>query len=447
MQTTIIDADRGTPLAMALDPSAMAGVFGRHLTTSTATVVDCVVTRFRHRPGQRCLVQYAVRVRDGAGREHCERITAQWHHEAGYTGRLHRRLARRAARETPRWQRPFAPAFCDTDCGMLATTFPWDRRLEGLPAVTSGVDALTHPMLAWMGAAPDRLEHVAVEPVRYREQLNAVCRYTVRARYPGGAWHTAVFYAKVYRTNEDGLAAFARLAALARGTNAGVGTARVPVPVAYVDTLRTLVLPAAAGMSLDHRRLDVASVTADLDLVAASLASFATSVVDWPPGLPTASPGPDRSCRVLAAALPERASALAALGSRSGDRARVRVGTTHGDLKLEHVFLDRGVVSLIDVDSAHHGDPVWDLALLQARWWAACDTHETTRPLGNRGVERLAAIYLARVPASWAPRLARRRVEAWLDVAAGIIKRCEPEAAARATRLVDAALAMADSRS
>lgn len=447
MEPTIIDAERGTRLSSAMDGAAMAAVFARQLTGTPATVISCAVSRYRHRPGRRCLIQYAVRVRDAAGVERVERVTGQWHHAPGYSARLHRQLTRRTARAQASWSGTFRPAFFDQDSGMLATTFPWDRRLHALPEVASGTSvALLTPMLHWMGTSVDRIEHVAVDPVRYREQLSAVCRYAVRARFAAGAWHRATFYTKTYPTDE-GVQAAAQLSALAAATSARPGSARVQPPVAYVEGLRTLVLAAAPGSPVDaHPSFDRPSVMARLALVAGAVAQFGRCDARLPGRPRDTSASTDRTMRALAASsvyggVLSSLDAWATARSQAGD-----FGVTHGDLKLEHVFVDGRTVWLIDADSVHRGDPVWDLALLRARWWAAYDIGDARRPLRDAGAEVLTRTYLGLVPAGWATRLPPLQVRALLDVAAGIVKRCEPEAAARAGRLIEQAQVVAGVR-
>ena len=439
-EAAVVDRRSGTRVDTVIDPHAMGDVFRRLLQTPAREVVGCRIARYRHRPGDRCLVQYAISVRDEAGVVTDEHVTGQWHHAPDRTLALYRKLARRAAEAdaSAPWTSPFAPVFFDAASGMLASTYPWDRRLPALPRIAAGrAPELLAPMLAWMDATSADLEGVRVERVRYREQLNAVCRYDVRVRREGGRTETGRFFVKAY-TDDGGARAAALLAMLDAATPPSSGSARVRRAVAYVDELRALVLAEAAGMPLDRLPLDPRVIEPALRQVATALAWFGQRRA------PLACLTPDdrraaslRARQALDAALPAAREALEAVSAAMATApVEAPLGLTHGDLKLAHVFLDRGDVQLIDVDSCRLADPLWDLALLQARWWAARDAEPRERALGDWGCGVLEAAYLARVPGCGTAHLPVLQAMACLDVAAGIVKRRETAWAERATRLV-----------
>ena len=230
---------------------------------------------------------------------------------------------------------------------------------------------------------------------------------------------------------------------LSAATPAGAGSARVHRALAYVERLRTLVLADTPGVALDRMTLDQPpDVALTLARVATALARFGQLAVRLDRPRPTTDRmrSLDRSCSALAEALPERALALTAARARATSTpVSGQVGPTHGDVKLEHVFVDGPEVFLIDLDSCHLGDPLWDLALLQARWWAARDASVEQRALRDRGWQALQVAYLARAGADGARRLPPLQAMALLDVAAGITKRREPGWTTRAERIVDAA--------
>lgn len=437
----VIDARSGTRVDTAIDPRAMGDVFRRLLQTPERDIVGCRIARYRHRPGDRCLVQYAISVRDRAGVVTDEHVTGQWHHAPDRTPALYRKLARRAAGSDVAWTSPFAPVFFDAASGMLATTYPWDRRMPALPRIAAGrAPELVAPMLAWMEAGSADLDGVRVERVRYREQLNAVCRYDVRVRRDGGVTDTARFYVKAY-TDDGGARAAGLLAMLDAATPPATGAARVGRAVAYVDGLRALVLAEAPGTPLDRLPLDPRRIEPALRHVATALAWFGQRHA--PLGVLTADDRRAASLRArqaLDAALPSAHASLAAVHAAIATAPLdAAVGLTHGDLKLEHVFLDQGTVRLIDVDSCRLADPLWDLALLQARWWAARDAERSEQPLADWGCGVLAHAYLARVPARGAAHLPVLQAMACLDVAAGLVKRRETAWPDRASRLIERA--------
>jgi Phosphotransferase enzyme family len=442
----VIDARSGTRLDTAIDPGLMGEVFRRVLRSQGRDLVGCRIARYRHRPGDRCLVQYAIRVRDRAGVVTDEHVTGQWHHEPDRASAIYRKLARRAADSTAAWTSSFAPVFFDETSGMLATTYPWDRRLPALPRIATGrAVELLAPMLAWMDATAADLEGVRVERIRYREQLNAVCRYDVRVRREGGRTESARFYVKAY-TDDGGAGAAGLLAMLDAATPRSSGAARVRRAVAYVDDLRALILAEAPGTPLDRLPVDPRVIEPALRQVATALAWFGQR---WAPLAVLPSGGrraaTERAVQALRSGLPDARVDLDALEARiAAAPFDGPLGLTHGDLKLEHVFVDRGEVHFIDMDSCRLADPLWDLALLQARWWAARDAEAHERALRDWGCGVLEAAYLARVQAGGALRLPVLKAMACLDVAAGLVKRREPAWADRAGRLMGRARLLAE---
>lgn len=428
------------PPAAALDTRAIGARLATHLRAPGAQVVDCRVVRYRHRPGARCVVQYGVAVREASGARVEARVVGQWHTgDRGAAARA-RTLARRVDHGHGPWSSPFPPVFFDAATDMLATTYPFDRRLPALAAVASGASPdVVAPMRAHLRLAADTPLTVDVACVRYREQLNAVLQYDVRAADTGSADRRGRFFVKVY--GDDG---GARMLAVHRAlTQATAGRAPVGVApaVAYVGALGALVTAQAEGCPLDRVPLDRAGLEATLQSVAAGLAAFGTLRLAAELPLATAATGAtDRSVAALAPVLPDQTASLASLARATAALAdEPATGLVHGDLKLEHVFVHGGHVQLIDLDSCHRGLAAWDLALLTERWWASRDASPAGRPLADWGAHVLAMGYFARVgrPAVPLPLL---RAAASLDVAAGLVKRREADWRARASRLVSRAV-------
>lgn len=422
-------------LTAALDTATVGVRLGTHLGAAGGQVVGCRVVRYRHRPGERCVVQYGVTVRDARGQVSEARVVGQWRYGRGDTAARARKLARRADGVPVTWTAPFPPVFFDEPTDMLATTYPWDRRLPGLAAAAAGSSpSLLGPMRAHLGLGAHAPLAVDVTCVRYREQLNAVLRYDVRAAGPAVDTSRGRFFVKVY-----GDGGGARLAAVHRalaqsGTGSRVGVAPA---IASIETLGALVTAAAPGQPLDRVGLDRPRLASTLHAVATALADFAGLRVEHDVPLAHASTGGTaRSVAAIAQALPDLAAPLAALARATAALSgEPPTGIVHGDLKLEHIFVDDARVHLIDLDSCHRGPAAWDLALLTERWWAARDATAHERPLAEWGAHVLGLAYWARVrPAGVAmPAL---RCAASLDVAAGLVKRREPDWQARATRLV-----------
>lgn len=425
--------------ATVIDPDAVRTLLARHLPAGDdARITSCRVVRSRVRSGARALVQYAVGVARPTRHDEL-RVTVQWHADPLRAAR-HRRHARTAADAVTSWTHPLPPAIGDDATGLLATTFPCDLRLTGLAAVVAGDSpALVAPMCAWAGLAPADVAGIDVDTVRYREQLSAVCRYTLRVTQ-GDA--PPPFYVKVF-ADDSGARAALRLDALAVATARIAGAARVDPALTWVADLRALVLPAAPGTPLDVALAAASPAHREslLRLVAAALARFAAAT----PALNARRTRDDlagattRALEAIARLLPAERG-LAVLGTTIAARLPGDViALTHGDLKLEHVLIDDATVRLIDLDSCHLGDPRWDLALVAAR----CDA-DRLRAGDTDAVGAdwpvLADAYLGGGgPAADARGLRALRAAAWVDVAAGVLKRHEDGAAAHAARLLDRA--------
>jgi aminoglycoside phosphotransferase (APT) family kinase protein len=76
----------------------------------------------------------------------------------------------------------------------------------------------------------------------------------------------------------------------------------------------------------------------------------------------------ERSAKIIATADQDSGqSALAILQQAAVASPALRHRPIHGDMKLDHAFLDGEAVTLIDTESVKLGDPDYDLALLDAR--------------------------------------------------------------------------------
>jgi aminoglycoside phosphotransferase (APT) family kinase protein len=80
----------------------------------------------------------------------------------------------------------------------------------------------------------------------------------------------------------------------------------------------------------------------------------------------------------------------AALDRLHSDSRPLRSLPIHGDMKLEHAFLDEGRVMFIDTESVALGDPDYDLARLEARLLTARLTWQIGRHLYRAALQELA---------------------------------------------------------
>jgi hypothetical protein len=438
----VIDQRSGTRVDSATDPAVMGEVFRRLLQTPERDIVGCRIARYRHRPGERCLVQYAISVRDGAGVVTDEHVTGQWHLAPDRTPALYRKLARRAAAEGDApWTSPFAPVFFDAASGMLATTWPWDRRLPTLPRITTGRARSLAPMLAWMDAASGDLEGVRVERVRYREQLNAVVRYDVRVRRAGGRTEAARFFVKAY-TDAGGARAAGLLAMLDAATPPASGAARVRRAVGDVDACRALVLAEAPGTPLDRLPMDPRVIEPALRHVATGSPARRTART---------------SRRALGRRPPHRRRPRAPASPRRcrtcGRRSTPSTRSSTRRRSMHRPASRMAISSSSTCPRPRRGAPlstwiraVWPIRGIRAARRAGGPRATPSGASGRwrLGLRRARGVLSARVPARNAAHLPVLQAMACIDVAAGLVKRRDPAWIDRAGRLVARARTFAE---
>lgn len=422
-------------LERALDPGVMRDIFARHLwrNSDPPVVEGCRVSRIRYRAGSRCLIQYALTLRD-PGSATATRQTV--------TGMLYARPAKRLrlAHELP-------DAVQVADPDMLISIFPSDHKLTHARAVMEGRDpALREAVLSAFGdAGAWTIDSVAVDAIRYREGLSLVARYTVGARHlREPRTLQRVFYVKAYADRGAAREAFRHLRTLASHATACGSVVRVDPPVACLENLGAIVLPAAEGRPLGDY-LSAAPEREALDAVrqaSRALARFNTSRAPMRRRY-TASEyvqSLGRPAAILGWACPELRQAIEQVTRAiAADLREVEVRPTHRDMKPEHLLLSGPLTTLIDLDSSAAADPVLDIALMLARFRAA-------KSAGDIPDERLDSLgaafaeeYWAGVPADWRQRLPAYLAGSLIEVAAGLFHRQEPEWSSRVGPLVQAA--------
>src|SRR5256885_5493821 len=269
-------------LETATDPRVMLQVFRRHLKPvpgKAYRIEECVPFRFRCRQStSRCVLQYTLRVADSSsGRRWDQWVTGVVYAAAGEAERLWRGLAAPGpAPEIPEQWLAFEPVAFIPDLQMLVQVFPYDRKLGNLRLVLGGAlgDELEPPLMADLEPGRPRTEQRTIEPTRYRTELGAALRYTLRVRDPLTAQsETRRCYLKVYR-NERGAETFHLLQALTDKAGAGGGPYGVVRPIVYVRELRTLALEEARGPALQQILLHGGDSSAALRAVARAVAAF-----------------------------------------------------------------------------------------------------------------------------------------------------------------------------
>lgn len=291
--------------------------------------------RLRYRPGKRAILHVATR--SGADR----REGALWF----FKGQKGQRLARRASGRVR----------FDPQTRALFEAFPRDHRMPQIGDFLARHDEV----LADMTGA-----RAAGEPVllRYRPGLSCTFRCALDGRAP--------VYLKLVNDDDP-----RRLQAVNRAMRAALAGTDVTVAA---ETGIDLDLGAVAYISAPGLPLDAALATQPLR-PAMGRALSALSALHAAPVLAERQLGPEvllrrarESATFVAAVAPSCASGPLGIV----DRLAVTVpgGTLrpiHGDMKLEHLFLDPERVTPIDTESLSLGPPDYDLAQLYGRLWQA----------------------------------------------------------------------------
>jgi hypothetical protein len=431
-------ADPSFPqLEIATDPALMKETFRTHLRPVGGKVYhieDCRLVRLRYRQDSRCFLLYTLRlVEPDTGRERDVQVTGIIYAQKDKAEQAWRKLkATDPQQEIPDGWLTFEPVSFVPELGMLVQVFPYDRRLPTLPLVMAGPPSELEPVLVGrLGAGDWRVQAWNIEPVRYREQGGAVLRYSAKARNSAtGGTTEKRFYAKVYR-HEKGEQTYQTLRTLWRRTSANGEGFSVVRPLAYLSDLRALIIEEAPGTPLDQILLRDGDTTGAVCTVAQALAAFnqddvpattrqyllADQVADL-----------ERARRLLGWACPHlRVEVESIIEGVFAGLEEVPLGTTHRDLKPDHIFVDGERTTFIDLDSLARADPVLDPAHLLARLAAMPALFPIPLERTRTAARDFAEEYFAHVPSTWQDRLPFHYAGALLKISFGLFGRQAPE--------------------
>ncbi len=436
-------ADPAFPgLQTAGDPEVMRRLLEDHLRPAgeTAhTIEDCKLSRVRYRKGTRCVLQYVLTLTNSA----TGATRTQWVTGVMYAGGKTRRKWEKLKKSDPKVpgaDPAFEPFAYVPDLDMLVEVFPYDRRLPGLPLLMAGRSPeLEAPVLARFGR-DRRVEAWDVELVRYRAELGATVRLTVRAGKKGTSDEERRFYAKVY--HDDG-GEQTRGVLQALNDRDEDGPFSVGRPVAYLEDPRILIQEETPGVTLR----DVLLADEDADRAvrrsAEALAALHLADVEPPRLHPLASEirALERTGKLLRWACPHLANeiedVLIAVISGLED---IPPAPTHRDLKLDHILLDNGRVGFVDLDGFAGADPLLDTANVLA--------HLGGMPLlfpgfdedrGRVHERNFAGEYFDHVPEAWRDGLPVHLAGANLKMAVGFFRRREAGWSGKIETLLDTA--------
>jgi hypothetical protein len=413
--------------AAATDPARMGAIFEQHLRVPggrPVEVVQCGVSFARGR-GPRSLFQYDVRLRDPiAGREWNQVVSG-----VAYGGQRTRKAWEKLKLADDQIDRQ--PILCRAayvpGLDLLLQVFPFDHELLALEPLMAGTLADLHgPVLARFGPGNWRLDEWQAESVRYRVDLRASVKLTVRASQPASGFASERrFFAKVYGGGhrvERAWTVQREVADALAAASEPVGLAPI---VAYLADDRVLVQDEVQATSLSEilHGADPDQAAEAVRRAARAIATLHSLRLAAPEHrfeLERTDPGRlRRSTDVLRRARPDLAAAVTEVEEgiligldAIGELAPVPV---HGDLKLAHLLLNERCVVLLDLDKFAAGEPMLDVTnmLVPLR------RERKTRTAGTSLARVFAEEYFAHVPAAWEQRLIPHYAWAILKEASG----------------------------
>ncbi len=420
----------------------MLELFRKHLkpTSKEGSVIQqCIPLRFRWRAdGSRCVLQYVLNLR-GEGNQ-CSKlyVALAVYADASQAEVTWKKQAVAGGwRLIPRTAIPFEPLTFIPELKMLAYVFPYDRLLPSLPELIRGPwPELQRPLLASFGPGQWQLEQQFTETLRYRIEDSAVFRYTLHGHKTAHArTETRRFYAKAYRTSygEQIAQILRQLHQRTGGTQSGF---TVVEPLFYCPERLSLVLAEAPGHSLQEalmRGSQEQSLTS-VRGVARALAAFNQSQISTNVRHSAEQQIQflERAAVLLRWACPASSPVIEHIVQtvREGLRDVAQV-PIHWDLKTDHIFLQDGRVTFVDLDTVSFGAPARDPAHLAAHLACRIDVPGmapgSARDIAAAFVEE----YFSQVPASWRKQFQLQFLIAVVEGACGLFKRQEPAWAER----------------
>jgi aminoglycoside phosphotransferase len=214
-----------------------------------------------------------------------------------------------------------------------------------------------------------------VTPIRYRPGQRHVLRYDFENRNRSAE----TVFAKLYRDDRG-----ARRFEVARRVGDWLATndagAAAVQPLAYLPDERVLLYPALTGGPLSQRLACSGEGAHHLRRAGALLRALHRApleLADWPEQYELADEisavaRASQHVRVLLPGAEARIAAILDRGRELYDRLpQERPTVAHGDYKLDHVWLTRGGLTLIDLDRFCVADPALDVGkfLADLQWW------------------------------------------------------------------------------
>ena len=401
--------------------------------------------RFRCRQsGSRHVLQFKLRVSEpSTGRRWEEWVTGLLYADGEASRRWEEMKAEVRQMGIPKSSQTFEPVGFIPSLQMLVEVFPYDPKLRTLgPVVDGGVQRLEPSLLGRLGQGEWHVVERTIEPTRYRTELGAALRYTIRAHDTISARSEDLrCYLKVYR-DDRGAETFRIMQSLYQGVRDGRRPYSVVEPISYLDELRTLAIDEAPGISLREVLLTDLDPSDELRLVARAVAAFNQDELPIKRRLSLADQLAEikRASALVQWACPRvRDAARAISDAVTGGLDEGQPGPIHGDIKPEHLFISGGRVTFIDLDWAALADPLLDPAQLFAYIKGRMGLDSAPVARTEVGGATFLEEYFRLVPKSWKRRFPLHCAGALLDVAAGTFRRQESRWPEKIARVIKAA--------
>jgi len=299
------------------------------------------------------------------------------------------------------------------DLDLLLQVFPFDHGLPALEPLMAGtLDGLRGPILARFGPGDWQLDEWHSECIRYRVDLRASVKLTVKATESrsGGALDRR-FYAKVYGGEEQVERAWKVQQDLAAALQAAGDPFALAPLVAYLPEDRVLVQDEVSAISLPYiiRKAKPEKAVEAVRRAARAIAALHRLPIEAPQHrveVERTDPGRvRRSAESLRNSRPDLTAAVAEIEKRiCGGLDAVNALPSvpvHGDLKPPHILVEEDRVVLLDLDKFAAGDPMLDVTsmLMPLR------RERKTRLAGTSLADVFAEEYFGHMPANWEQRL------------------------------------------
>lgn len=349
-------------LAVALDPQAMAQVFGAAL--SGMQVRTCQVDRIKYRPGRNCTVSYVLALHDERRERDFEQRVAARFCTGGDAARRHVKAAGRATVASAAG--PAVQHLAALD--MLAHWLPNDAKLDALRVLHDDAGLRIHcldEVVAALSSGRGRLIDHRTTLVQYVPETRVCARVELHLQHePRASVTTRTLYAKA-DVERRGAVTHTVMQALYASPAQARGRLRTPRPVLWQEAAGLqwqFAVPGLALLDVDPQVGPAASARVGQQLAA-------LHAIPVPASRTTAVQAlhqqPRQVAELLGQVEPAWKPLLTRLAGRleAGGGALVREAavTLHGDLHPRNVLVDGEKQAFVDLDSVRRGPAVIEL--------------------------------------------------------------------------------------